>query len=425
MEPVLLVMPLTRLAVDALGVVTICLVSISALLGLFCIAYTLYLRARIQRPHHIQLGYFNGPWIVRITYILFGIWWGVGEIVRLSLFRQKGRPFSSLGIKWQENLCKYYILSNLGFAEPCLFLTMSFLLRASLQWRRTGILTQKWNFKTATYILLYCFPIFLLDAIIVIVGLEFRNGRNSLLKLPDSFTRTYQLSSVGVGQPDEVICSYPLLCTIVHGLFAAVVTIYLLLLGRRMVSSVINKGLQRRVYILIFLVSSFLPLRVILLGFSVLAKAHFLFEALAFGGFLVLLSCVVVGIFILVYLPVADSLAVGKGLRGGEAGLGRLVEDRNDSISLIASNNQGLPEVSTLSLGRNSDASTKRGSISFRTMIGDEASTPGLPGEEMSTFSTGSHQHLLSASAPGSPAAVTLSQISSPSSGTRRAEDHF
>ncbi|XP_057550022.1 uncharacterized protein LOC130828191 [Amaranthus tricolor] len=409
-------MPLTSQAVDALGVVTISLVVFLVVSGLLCILYLLYFRARIQRSELRLLGYFNGPWIVRIILILFGICWGFGEVVRLSFFRRKGKVFHSLTQRWQEDICKLYILSNLGFTEPCLFLIMSFLLRASLHWRGTGILNWKWNFKTIGYVLLYCFPIFILDLLVVIVAPKFRHGKIKVLrKLPEIFTRAYLSSNVS-DQP-VIACTYPLLCTILHGLFAIVLTTYLLILGRRMVVSVINKGLQRRVYILIFVVLSFLPLRVLLLGFSVLARhEHFLLEALAFSSFLVLLSCIVVGIFMLVFLPVKDSLALNRGLGswGLEGGRFYTSEDYADSVYLIAANQSHLAtSTATTTLGRNSDASTKRGSISFRTMVKDEASSTGggVYEEEMNTFSPGFR--LLSTSSPGSPAALHMKLPSS------------
>ncbi|KAL9233384.1 hypothetical protein vseg_008396 [Gypsophila vaccaria] len=386
-------MPLTSQAVDALGVVTICLVVLLVLLGLLCIIYALYFHARIQSSAFSQLGYFSGPWVVRIIFVVFGIFWGAGEVVRLSIFRQEGKVFHSLGKKWQEDICKIYIVSNLGFTEPCLFLTMSFLLRASLKWRGSGILNPKWNVKTTGYVLLYCIPIFVLDLLFVLVAPKLVGKHKLLREWPIQFTRIYMLTSVS-GRP-VIACTYPLLCTILHGLFATILTTYLLLLGRRMVVSVINKGLQKRVYVLIFLVSSFLPLRVLLLGFSVLTRPeHFLFEALAFCGFLVLLSCIVVSIFTLVYLPIADSLALsrGWGFRPPEA---------DDSLSLLSAN-QSHPGISSpTSLGLDSDSSTKQGSISFRTMIKDEASSSGMYEEEMSTYSPGFR--LLSATSPGSP----------------------
>ncbi|KAK9735574.1 hypothetical protein RND81_04G213800 [Saponaria officinalis] len=386
-------MPLTSQAVDALGVVTICLVVLSVLLGLLCIIYTLYFHARIQSSAFTQLGYFSGPWVIRIIFVVFGIFWGAGEVVRLSIFRQEGKVFHSLGQKWQEDICKIYILSNLGFTEPCLFLTMSFLLRASLKWRGSAILNPKWNFKTTGYVLLYCIPIFVLDLLFVLVAPKLVGKHKLLREWPSQFTRIYILTSVS-GRP-VIACTYPLLCTILHGLFATVLTTYMLLLGRRMVVSVINKGLQKRVYVLIFLVSSFLPLRVLLLGFSVLARPeHFLFEALAFCGFLVLLSCIIVGIFMLVYLPIADSLALSRG-RGSRT-------PETDSLSLISANPSHHGTSSPTSLERDSDSSTKRGSISFRTMIRDEPTSSSIYEEEMSTFSPGFR--LLSATSPGSPA---------------------
>ncbi|KAK7853265.1 hypothetical protein CFP56_036429 [Quercus suber] len=136
-------MPLTRFSADAFGVVTICLVALLILLGLLCIIYSFYFRSRIRSQGFIQLSYFSGPWIIRITFILFAIWWGFGEVIRLSLLRR------ALNLKWQETVCKCYIVSNLGFAEPCLFLTLVFLLRAPLQKMELGILSRSWNGKTA------------------------------------------------------------------------------------------------------------------------------------------------------------------------------------------------------------------------------------------------------------------------------------
>lgn len=41
----------------------------------------------IRRRHYPQLSYFNGPWISRIILILVSIWWGFGEIFRLSFLK--------------------------------------------------------------------------------------------------------------------------------------------------------------------------------------------------------------------------------------------------------------------------------------------------------------------------------------------------
>ncbi|XVE48526.1 hypothetical protein DITRI_Ditri01bG0008900 [Diplodiscus trichospermus] len=372
-------MPLTRYSAEAFGVLTICLVALLILLGLVCIAYSFYLRSRVLRQGFIQLSYFSGPWIIRITFILFAIWWGFGEIIRLNFLRRQGRVLNALNLKWQENVCKCYIVSNLGFAEPCLFLTLVFLLRAPLQNMDTGILSRKWNGKTAGHVLLCCLPVFVLQLILILIGPDLRKDRR---ELPQYFTRT---AAPAVQNSDDIaLCTYPLLNTVLLGLFATFLTAYLFWLGRRILKLVINKGLQKRVYTLIFSVSSFLPLRVVLLGLSVLSKPeHFLFEVLAFSAFLVLLCCAGVCICMLVYCPVADCLALGN-LHDLEARRSVVLDDQNDTVSLIA--NQSRHEGSVgISPERNSDASTKRGSISFRAFEKDGTSTEAFV--ELSLFS--------------------------------------
>ncbi|XVF45952.1 hypothetical protein PTKIN_Ptkin02bG0249200 [Pterospermum kingtungense] len=372
-------MPVTRYTAEAFGVLTICLVALLILLGLVCIAYSFYLRSRVLRQGFIQLSYFSGPWIIRIAFILLAIWWGLGEIIRINFLRRQGRVLNALNFKWQENVCKCYIVSNLGFAEPCLFLTLVFLLRAPLQNTETGILSRKWNGKTAGYVLLYCLPMFVLQLILVLIGPQLRKDRR---ELPQYFTRAV---FPGMQNSDTIaLCAYPLLNTILLGVFATGLTVYLFWLGRRILKLVINKGLQKRVYTLIFSVSSFFPLRVLLLGLSVLSKPEqFLFEALAFSAFLVLLCCAGVCICILVYCPVADCLALGN-LHDFEARRRVVFDDQNDTVSLI--NNQSHLEGTVgISPERNSDASTKRGSISFRTYQRDDTSTGAFV--ELSLFS--------------------------------------
>ncbi|KAJ8755623.1 hypothetical protein K2173_022218 [Erythroxylum novogranatense] len=383
-------MPLTSIAADAFGVVTICLVALLILYGLLCIAYSFYFRYRVRNQGSDQLSYFSGPWIVRITFILFGIWWGLGEIIRLNLLRRKGRVLNALDVKWQETVCKGYIVSNLGFAEPCLFLTLVFLLRAPLQSINSGILRQKWNVKTAGFVVLFCLPVFVLQLFIILIGPELRRIKRSL---PPYFTRT--ATPLNQNAADVIaLCTYPLLNTILLGLFVTVLTIYLFWLGRRILKLVINKGLQKRVYTLILSVSGFLPLRVLLLGLSVLSKPeHILFEALTFSAFLALLCCAGVCICMLVYYPVADCLALGN-LHDLETQR-VLIDDQNDTISLIA-NQSHLGESSRVSPGRNSDTSTKHGSISFRAYEKDGSST--VQYVELSLFSPSRD-----ATPPGSP----------------------
>lgn len=364
MESIFWVMPLTSLVADALGVVTISLVTILGLIGLLCILYSFYFRNHIH-SQNTHLGYFSGPWIIRIIFIFFSIFWGLSEILRLEFLRHEGHLLHTLDSKWQETICKYYIVSNLGFSEPCLFLTLLFLLRASLQNTNSGPLSRKWNIKTTVYVLLGFLPLFALQMTVVLLGPRYETDLHLNRK-------GYFFKTTSEYENDVARCYYPLLSTIFLGLFATVLTVYLFWLGRRILILVINKGLQKRVYTLIFFVSSFFPLRVLLLGLSVLFKpGDAVFEVLAFLAFLSLLCCSGVGICVLVYFPIADSLALRN--------LQDIGEQEYETRSLIA-NRGPLDDYNT--------GSTKRGSISFRTIERDE----NLGGfVELSLFSPSQH----------------------------------
>ncbi|KAL6329133.1 hypothetical protein AAG906_007679 [Vitis piasezkii] len=343
------------------------------LLGFLCIIYSCYFRTRIHSRGFAQLGYFSGPWIIRIIFILFAIWWGFGEIIRNSL--QVLHCFKS-------GVCR-----TLPVPHPCVSTS------CTLTEDGVGILSQKWNGKQLV-MFFSCLPVFALQLIVILIGPDFNKGKNNTFELPHYFTSTAVPSRMKDGGDDIALCTYPLLSTILLGFFATVLTTYLFWLGRRILNLVINKGLQRRVYTLIFSVSGFLPLRVLLLGLSVLYKPEqVVFEALAFLAFLSLLCCAGVSIWMLVYCPVADSLAL-RSLLDLEARR-RISDDHNETISLIA-NQSLLGESTGVSPERNSDASTKRGSISFRTVEKDGTSVDTYV--ELSLFSPSRH-----ATPPGSP----------------------
>jgi len=391
---VLRVMHLTRVAADAFGVVTIALFALFAALGLFCIFQSTYFWFRIRRGALLPLGYFNGPWATRIALILITIWWGVGEIVRSGFLKRK--LFSSL--EWQKIACDTYILSNLGFAEPCIFFVFAFLLHGSLQKRELGTLNQRWNFKTIGYMLVFCVPVFFVQALLVFVGPTFvkdENSENGRRKIAKYFIRT----SMAVG--DTNVCTYPLFGTIFLGLIDVILMSYVSYVGSRVLSLVINKALRRRVSLLIISVLFFIPIRVILLGFSVMPDpGDIAFEVIIFLSFLMMLSCTTIGILLLVYFPVADSLALRQ---IGQREMPAMVPYDDyyyEGSSLVA--HQSFREIE-----RNSDTSTKRGSISFRTMIREDQ----LPQEGIDEigFSSRSGAHIGSSSPSGSsPSAAML-----------------
>ncbi|KAJ6700549.1 PLASMINOGEN ACTIVATOR INHIBITOR [Salix koriyanagi] len=210
----------------------------------------------------------------------------------------------------------------------------------------SGVLCRRWNGKTAACVLLYCLPMFVLQLTVIVIGPRLRKDKSRLERLPHYFTVT-ATRGLQNATSDTALCTYPLLNIILLGVFASALTVYLFWIGRRILKLVINKGLKRRVYTLIFSVSSFLPLRVLLLGLSVLSKPeHFLFEALAFSAFLALSCCAGVCICMLVYYPVADSLALGDP-RDMEARR-RYAADEHETISLVA-NHSHLEESGQIS----------------------------------------------------------------------------
>ncbi|URE04022.1 hypothetical protein MUK42_22708 [Musa troglodytarum] len=360
-ESVFRVMPLTRFSSDAFGVVTISLVILFHVLAIRCIYQVVYLQVRIHRRDFLQLGFFNGPWITRIFLVIVAIWWSLSEIARLSFL--KGRLFSS--ITWQQNFCKLYILFNLGFSEPSVFLTLVFLLRASLRRRELGTLSQGWNKRTISYVFLYCIPIFVMQVFLDFAGPKFfseaKNGGRA--KKLNYFTK----ASVLIG--DECVCTYPLFSTILLGLFHAALISYVSYIGMHVFLSVINKRLLQRLYWLVSSVIFSLPVRVLLLGFSVLPQpGNLAYELIVFLAFLVMLFCTVIGILVLVYFPAADLMAL-RNLEEREVEGIPYDDYFNDSASLVA--NQSRHDTR-----RSSDVSTMRGSISFRTMIRDD--TPDL-----------------------------------------------
>lgn len=313
MESVVRVMSLRRHIADAFGAATVSLLLLLAVLGLLCIVYSIYFRSQTQqrrRDHPIQLRYFNGPWLIRIAFILVAILWGFGELIRLRLLKGRGRIFTTPAL--QDTICKFYVISNIGFAEPSLILMLVFLLRSSLQKKESGALSHRWDRRVMLYVFLICFPIFILQLVLVFSGPVLvtveEDSSQAMVKLNKYFTdvSSYLLDGTGT-----VVCLYPLINTLLLGLFDAILISYLAYLGFKMLTTVINKSLHRRIYVLVVSVISLLLLRVSLLGVSVLPRpGGFLHETFVFIAFSALLSCTLLCIWMLVYCPIADSLAL-------------------------------------------------------------------------------------------------------------------
>lgn len=349
-------MPLTIFLTEVFGVLTVALVLLLIILGLFFIYRSLYLHIRILKRDFIHLVYFNGPWLARIFLVLVTIWWGFWETLRLTFLKEKFNLFSNVTL--QKNVCKYYLLSNIGFAEPIMFLTLMSLLHASLQ----NSESKRSNRKIILYVMFFASPIFLLQLGLVFVGPKFNdkaNGRRMVAK--------YFIDSCSMVN-ERSVCLYPLISTSFIALLYFLLILYAVYIGRKMLSLVINRGLRKRVYWLISLVFIVLPLRTSLLALSAfLHPGGLVFEAVVFLAFCTLFISAFVCIFVLVYYPIADSLAL-RDL--GQIEFSEMPYDDyfHESASLVANR-------SNVDAGRSSDTSTFRGSISFRTMVRNEPST--------------------------------------------------
>lgn len=264
---------------------------------------------------------FNALWIVRIILIVLAVLWSLVELLRLPLLRQPNWLFHSWSFRSQANICRFYILSSLGFLEPCFFLTALFLVHGSL--RKAPFTPRRaWNGKVVVLILICCLPVFLFQLFFVVISpnIDFKKTSGGGVynlenegyggKVPYYFTQAFV--NVTIDTREVAVCCYPFLSTLVLATFGILYSAYFLILGWRVVGVVINRYLQRRLYGLLGALLLLLPLHVSFLGLSVLSKpTHLTFELLSFFGFIMVLLCTTVGEGILVIRPIADALAVG------------------------------------------------------------------------------------------------------------------
>jgi hypothetical protein len=379
-------------AADAFSWASLSFFFLFILLCIVSLFKCLHLHFKIQRLRSSHLSYFNGPWVTRILLTLISVLLSIGEVLRTSLVKRK--LFTDLDT--QENVCKGYLVFNLGFAEPCILFGFVFLLRASLQQHDLGTLSRRWNLKTIRYMLLLCIPaLFVQSALVFLVPkLTDHNGTQ---KLPKSFIRTSL--SVG-GGTKEYLCMYPLLVTISLAVIELILICNLGWKGCVVFKEVVNKRLKNRVACIGFWVPSLSLVRLLLLGFSVMPHPEsFWVQLMTFSAFLTSLCGIAIGIFILVFYPVNDALLLEweLGQNGRTISIELPFDDYySDGTSLIG--NQ-----SYMDLERNSEMSTKQGSISFRTMVGSEGISEDMPGYFRASLLHG-----------GSPSSSSPSSVSRP-----------
>jgi hypothetical protein len=272
-----------------------------------CFHFWIRRRRRHRRDGFLHLyTYFTGPSLSRLTLLLLSIYWGLGEILRLSFLNKPQYGLFS-DESWRSKICKFYVISNLGFAEPGMFLMLAFLLHAALQRSESGSLSPQWNRNTISCVILCCLPAFVWDVAVVFIAPQNSTLAQKKYFIASSFGGNNTGTMIGL----DVTCTYPLLSTIFLAAFYVILMIYVVYLGTSVLILVINKGLRRRIYILVFSIVILLPLRVTLLGILVLLKPVILaYEAVVFLSFVLVLCSIGIGIVILVYFPVADMLAL-------------------------------------------------------------------------------------------------------------------
>ncbi|XVE64470.1 hypothetical protein DITRI_Ditri07aG0103400 [Diplodiscus trichospermus] len=290
---------------SAFDFATISLITVLLFLSLFSICFIFYLRFKSRSSRHLQN--FNSLWTYRFLFVFFITFWALSELLRLPLFgRRYFYPLlSQLTLPQQANLCKVHLVLSLGFFEPGFLVTLLFLLDVSVK------KTHPRSFFSVFFVFASCLPIFLLQVYFVFFpGLE--------IHFPEPFYRSWYLSWKSHGHK-TVLCAYPLVSTILFGVFALVFTLSFLFSFWRVVSHVINKALRVRIFSLALTVLIGIPLQVLFMGLSVLwTPDKTSFDGVALLVFLSTFTCAVAGEGILVIKPIADSLAAGGG-EGGES----------------------------------------------------------------------------------------------------------
>ncbi|XVF51068.1 hypothetical protein PTKIN_Ptkin04bG0154600 [Pterospermum kingtungense] len=289
---------------SAIDFATISFIASLLLLSLFSICFIFHLRFKSKNSRHLQN--FNSLWTVRFLFVFFITFWALSELLRLPIFRRLYfYPLSpELTVPQQANLCKVHLVLSLGFFEPGFLVTLLFLLDVSV--KKT---TNPRTYFGVFFVVTSCIPIFLLHIYVV-----FFHGTDK--HFPELFHRSWYVFLNSHGDK-TVLCSYPLLSTILLGVFGALFIFSFLVSFWRVVSHVINKALRFRIYALASTIVVALPLQVLLMTASVFwSPDKTVFDGVSLVVFLSTFTCAVVGEGILVIKPIADSLAAGEGERG-------------------------------------------------------------------------------------------------------------
>ncbi|KAK1574809.1 hypothetical protein Q3G72_000139 [Acer saccharum] len=287
-------LPFLDFAVDLAPLV---LVAVILFLSLLSFVFIFHLCFKTRKSQYLES--FNSLWTVRLLLVSFIILWALNELLRLPFFRKKYYHtfFSTLTLTQQANLCRVHVVLSLGFLEPGCLVILLFLLNASIKKK-----TPRSSWALAL-LMVTCLPVFLLQFLFVFY-------QRFDLHLPKFFIESSKVSSA---DGEMVLCSYPLLSTILFGAFVTIYCFYFMFCCWTVLSLVINKTLRSRIYCLSVTVLSTIALQIFFLGVSAFWPPEKpAFSVLELVIFLSFFTCTAVGEGIFIIIPITDSLSVSR-----------------------------------------------------------------------------------------------------------------
>ncbi|PWA95744.1 hypothetical protein CTI12_AA047380 [Artemisia annua] len=265
------------------------------LLSVLSLSFIFHLRLRSRAA--CKLREFNHLWTVRVLLVFFISYWAINEIIRLPFFcrRYLFSFMPSLTLSEQDDLCKLHVVFSLGFFEPGFLIALLFIIKESLKEQSTS------EICSVLSVFIMSLPTFILQ-IIAVFFMPFKE------KFPSVMIQSSLLSVDGEWNK-SMTCTFPLLSSIVFGVFVVVYSVGLLASCWRVVSLVINKNIRLRIKLLGLTVIISLLLQSIFLGVESFSRSsHVWYGGVLLGMFVSLAMSATVAEIVLVIKPILEAL---------------------------------------------------------------------------------------------------------------------
>lgn len=290
------IIPRFPLLDSALDLATLSLILALLLLSSLSFFFIFHLRLKSRTAPPLQG--FNSLWTVKLLLVSSITLWALDELLRSPFFRRRYLYPNPLTPDQQADLCRLHSVLSIGLFQPAFLITLLFLVNVSIKHQNPRAI---W---AVALVLGTCLPLALLQSFSTYFS-------PTSIQLPEYFFQSSVQFKDGFGN-DTVLCTNPLLGTIVFGAFAIIYCLCFLLSCWKVISLVINKGLRARIYGLALGVLIPLPAQVVLLVISAFSPPEKpAFGGIEFGVFVAPLASAVVGEGVLVFRPIADALAAG------------------------------------------------------------------------------------------------------------------